>query len=88
MDAAAGSPLVERDVALDIVKHGLLVAPVVVLVAGLVSGWDGAASAAIALGIVLVNFLAAAAIMTAAPRRAGRPRSAAPRSAATSSASP
>jgi hypothetical protein len=50
-------PSVERDIALDIVKHGLIVAPLIVLVAGLVSGWDGAASAAIGLGIVLVNFL-------------------------------
>lgn len=61
-------PLVEREVALDIVRRGLLVAPVVVLAAGLVRGWDGAASAAIALGIVLVNFLAAAAIMTRAAK--------------------
>ena len=61
-------PLVEREVALDIVRRGLLIAPVVVLAAGLVRGWDGAASAAIALGIVLVNFLAAAAIMTRAAK--------------------
>jgi hypothetical protein len=61
-------PLVEREVALDIVRRGLLVAPFVVLAAGLLRGWDGAASAAIALGIVLVNFLAAAAIMTRAAK--------------------
>ena len=54
MDA---QPAVERDIALDIVKHGLIITPVVVLVAGLVSGWDGAASAAIGLAIVFVNFL-------------------------------
>jgi hypothetical protein len=53
-------PQVERDIALDLVKHGLLLAPVVVLVAGLVSGWDGTASAAIALGIVCLNFTLAA----------------------------
>jgi hypothetical protein len=53
-------PQVERDIALDIVKHGLLLAPVVILVAGLVSGWDGTASAAIALGIVCLNFTIAA----------------------------
>ena len=57
MDA---QPEVERDIALDIVKRGLIVAPILVLVAGLVSGWDGTASAAIALGIVFVNFLVAA----------------------------
>jgi hypothetical protein len=53
-------PEVERDIALDLVKHGLLIAPVVILVAGLVSGWDGTASAAIALGIVCLNFTLAA----------------------------
>jgi hypothetical protein len=62
------APLVEREVALDIVKHGLMIAPVVVLAAVLIRGWDGAASAAIALGIVLVNFLAAAAIMSRAAK--------------------
>jgi len=53
-------PEVERDIALDLVKHGLLIAPVVILVAGLVSGWDGTASAAIALAIVCLNFTLAA----------------------------
>ena len=53
-------PQVERDIALDLVKHGLLLAPVVILVAGLVSGWDGTASAAIAFGIVCLNFTLAA----------------------------
>ena len=62
------APLVEREVALDIVKHGLMIAPVVVLAAGLIRGFDGASSAAIALGIVLVNFLAAAAIMSRAAK--------------------
>ncbi len=62
------APFVEREVALDMVKHGLMVAPAVVAVCGLIRGWDGAASAAIALGIVLVNFLAAAAIMTRAAK--------------------
>jgi hypothetical protein len=61
-------PLVEREVALDIVRRGLMVAPVVVGACGLIRGWDGVASAAIALGIVLVNFLAAAAIMTRAAK--------------------
>jgi hypothetical protein len=60
-------PLVEREVALDIVKHGFMVAPLVLLVSA-IRGWDGVASAAIALGIVLVNFLAAAAIMTRAAK--------------------
>ena len=53
-------PAVERDIALDLVKHGLLLAPVVILVAGLISGWDGTYSAAIAFGIVCLNFTLAA----------------------------
>ena len=57
MDA---QPQVERDIALDLVKHGLLIAPVVILVAGFVSGWDGTISAAIALAIVCLNFTLAA----------------------------
>jgi hypothetical protein len=62
------TPLVEREVALDIVRRGLLVAPAILLVAGLLRGWSGVASAAIGLGIVLINFLAAAAIMTRAAK--------------------
>lgn len=68
MAEAPVAPLVEREVALDIVKHGLMIAPVVVFAAGLIRGWDGASSAAIALGIVLVNFVAAAAIMSRAAK--------------------
>ena len=51
---------VERDIARDLVKHGLLLAPVVILVAGIISGWDGTVSAAIAFAIVCVNFTLAA----------------------------
>jgi len=50
------------------VKHGVMIAPVVVLACGVIRGWDGASSAAVALGIVLVNFVAAAAIMTRAAK--------------------
>ncbi|HUI48335.1 MAG TPA: ATP synthase subunit I [Acidimicrobiia bacterium] len=62
------APLVEREVALDIVRRGVMIAPLVLLVCGLLRGWDGVASAAVGLGIVLVNFLAAAAIMTRAAK--------------------
>jgi ATP synthase protein I len=58
------TPAVERDIAIDMVKRGVLLAPAVVLVAGLVRGWDGAAGAAIALAIVFANFLAAACIVS------------------------
>lgn len=61
-------PPVEREIAVDIVRRGAIVAPLIVLVGGLARGWDGAASAAIALAVVFVNFLLAAAIMTRAAR--------------------
>ena len=57
MDA---QPEVEREIATDLVKRAAMISPVVVLVAGLIDGWSGAASAAIALLIVSVNFLIAA----------------------------
>jgi hypothetical protein len=50
----------EREIALDIVRRGLLVAPLVVLVLGLARGWAGALGAAIALAVVCANFLASA----------------------------
>jgi hypothetical protein len=58
------TPQVERQLALDIVRRGLPIAPIIIVVAGLIQGWSGAASAAVAIGIVFVNFLAAAAIMS------------------------
>lgn len=68
-NSLSSPPPVEREIALDIVRRGALVAPFVVL-AGAVRGWAGVASAAVAVGIVLVNFLFAAAVMTRAARRA------------------
>jgi hypothetical protein len=62
--AAVEPPAVERQIAHDLVRRGLPIAPVIVLIAGLVGGWTGAASAAVAIAIVFANFLAAAAIMT------------------------
>ena len=58
----------ERQVARDMVRRGLIVSPVALLV-GLV-GWQvaGVASVAAALVIVLVNFLLAAGIVTAAAK--------------------
>jgi len=53
-------PPVERNIAFDLARRGLVVAPVVVAAAALARGGDGAAAAALALGIVLANFVAAA----------------------------
>ena len=56
-------PAVEREIAADLVRRALPVAPVLLLVAGLVWGIDGALSAAFGLAIVLVNFVLAAALL-------------------------
>ena len=64
----AVAPNVEREIALDLVKHGLPIAPVIILACGLLRGWAGAASAALAVTIVLVNFLVAAGVMTHAAK--------------------
>ncbi len=58
----------ERSIARDIVRRGLLIAPVWVVVAGLIWGFGGAASAAYGLALVLANLFAAAAIITHAAR--------------------
>lgn len=63
----AGPP-VEREIAFDMVRRAIPVAPVLVLLAGLGWGFHGAESAAFAIALVLVNFLLAAAILTAAVR--------------------
>jgi hypothetical protein len=68
VDAA---PPVERRIAVDLARHGLLVAPAVVLVAGLLRGVDGAASAALGLGVVVVNFFVAALSLEWGARRGG-----------------
>ena len=69
MDTA---PPVERQLALDLARHGLYAAPAVMLVAGLARGTDGAASAALALALLFVNFLASAiSLEWAAHRSAG-----------------
>jgi hypothetical protein len=62
-------PPTERQVAVDmIVRRGLPVAPALILVAGLIWGLNGAASAAFGIGLVLVNFGLAALILGWAAR--------------------
>jgi hypothetical protein len=59
---------VEKVIATDLVKRGLLIAPLIVGVCALVGGRNGALTAAFALVVVLVNFLASAAVLAwAAP---------------------
>jgi hypothetical protein len=57
-----GEP-VEVKVTADMVKRGLWVTPVLIGVAYLIWGSEGAASAAFAIGLVLVNFLLSAALI-------------------------
>jgi hypothetical protein len=63
------TPPVERRIALDLARHGLLVAPAIVLVAGVVRGIDGAASAALGLALLVLNLLVAAVSLEWASRR-------------------
>ena len=58
-----GEP-VELQVSTDMVKRGLIVAPVIIGVCALIWGADGAWSAAFAIGLVLVNFLFSAALIS------------------------
>jgi hypothetical protein len=62
------TPPVERQVVVDMIRRSLPALPVVVLVAGLIWGVDGALSAVLAIGLVLLNFLISAAILSWAAR--------------------
>jgi hypothetical protein len=53
----------ESDVARHLARHALLVAPLVLVLAGALRGVDGVVGAAIGLALVAVNFLAAATIL-------------------------
>lgn len=66
---APQSPPVERQLATDMIRRALPVAPVLLVVAALTHGLDGALSAAFGLGLVLVNFALSAASLSWAGRR-------------------
>ena len=61
-------PAVEPQVAFDMARRVLPAVPVLVLVAGLIWGLDGAASAAFAIGLVLANLAASAYLLATAAR--------------------
>ncbi len=63
MSAPLPGPAPEVSVSNDMVKRGLLVAPLLIAVSGLIWGVDGAASSAYGIAIVLVNFALAAGIV-------------------------
>lgn len=67
-DLRVETPAVEREVVVDMVRRAAPALPLVVLVAGLARGADGACSAAFAIALVVGNFLAAAALLGWAAR--------------------
>jgi len=62
------APPVERELVFDIAKRGLLVAPAIIAIAAAVLGGAGAASAGIAVAIVLLNLAMSGAMLSWAAR--------------------
>jgi hypothetical protein len=62
------APAVEKALAMDMVRRGIWVAPVLVLLGAIIWGGDGAWSALVAIGLVLVNLLLSAATLSWAAR--------------------
>jgi hypothetical protein len=56
-------PAPEVDVSTDMIKRGLVVAPVLVAIAGVIWGGDGAWSALYGIALVLANFTVAAGLI-------------------------
>ncbi len=63
MAAPLPGPAPEVTVSNDMIKRGLVVAPLLIAICGLIWGLDGVSSSAYAIGIVLVNFAFAAGIV-------------------------
>ena len=61
-------PAPEVAVSTDIIKRGVLVAPVLIAICGLIWGLAGAASSAYAIAIVLLNFALAALLISVTVR--------------------
>jgi hypothetical protein len=61
-------PAPEVAVSTDMIKRGLLVAPALIAVCGVIWGMDGALSGAYGIAIVLANFALAAAFIASAAR--------------------
>lgn len=61
-----GAP--ELEVAGDLLRRSLPIAPLIVIVGAIFWGWDGALSCAFAIALVLLNLLAAAGLMAWAAR--------------------
>lgn len=61
--SAARGDAPEVAVSKDIVKRGIVVAPVLLILGGVIWGLDGVSSVAFAIGLVLVNFVLAGALI-------------------------
>jgi len=61
-------PAVEREVARDIVRRGLIALPVALVIGGIGWGLDGVLSVAFAAGLILANFWVAASLLAWAAR--------------------
>jgi hypothetical protein len=61
-------PPIEANLARSTVARAVYVAPVLILLFGLVRGWDGAWSAALGVLVVVLNFLLAGAILSISAR--------------------
>ena len=61
-------PAIEANIARDTVARGIYVGPALILVFGLLRGWEGAWSAAIGVAVVVVNFLLSGAIFSISAR--------------------
>ena len=68
LTARVEGPAVEQQVAWDMIRRGLPVAPLLMLGAGLIWGLDGALSSGYAVLLVMANFALSAAILTVAAR--------------------
>lgn len=66
---APEAPAVERELAFDMARRGLLATPLIVMAATAVWGRQGAWSALVAVGVVLVNLVLAAVSLSWAARR-------------------
>ncbi len=64
----ADAPPVERDLAFDMARRAIPATPVLILIAGLIWGFDGAWSAGVAVAIVVANLVLSALALTWAAR--------------------
>ncbi len=59
---------IEAIISKNIAKRGLIVAPILALVFGLLQGWPGAVAALVGVAVVVVNFLLGGYLMSRAAR--------------------